>query len=184
MPETTLDNVHLNIGVLGNIVKGTVQRGTTVREALAKFGFNGRAHEIRGWARGDKTKPKTMNPDDKIETDMTVLLLFPIIGRAPSADESRQVARTRKIIGQVTRERLPKSGARDILLQPFDPYADDEALRVTLVLDRSTVDALDGKASIDLLVEMRRRLEAAGEPKFPVVEYATRDEIESSSVEP
>jgi hypothetical protein len=172
MAETADDHVNLNIGVPGNIARGTVRRGTPVRKALDKFGFDARSHEIRGWTRGDDKQSKTMTLDDAIEADMTVLLLRPVVGRA--APEH--------VIEAVVRERLGELIVHDILVQPSENYDGEDTLRVTVVLDPRTAEKLNGGIAGDLIVELRRKLEELGEQRFPVVQYATRNEIENSAV--
>jgi hypothetical protein len=166
------DQVKLNIGVPGNIARGTVRRGTPVRKAITKFGFGAGAHEIRGWTPGGDKQSKPMTLDDKIESDMTVLLLRSIVGQA--APE--------QVIEDVVRENLGMIGVRDVFVQPFDDFGEGDSLRVTVVLDPRTAEKLDGKTALDLIVALRRKLEDMEDPRFPVVEYATRTEIESTAV--
>jgi hypothetical protein len=172
MTDNARAEVRLNIGVPGRIASATVPQGTTVRQALAQFGISTGAHQIRGWKPGGDKKSRQMTLDDKIETDMIVLLLQSIVGRAPP----------KGVIESVIREKLGKPGLRDIFVQPFDDYDGEDSLRVTVVLDQPAVDRLDGETAIDLIVQLRRQLEEKGESRFPVIEYATRKEIEDSAV--
>ena len=97
----------------------------------------------------------------------------PIIGRAPPEG----------IIESVVREHFGERGVRDVWVQPFDDYDGGDSLRVTVVLDPATAKKLDGETAIRLIGALRRRLEDLGEERLPVVEYATRDEIERLAVE-
>jgi hypothetical protein len=165
--------VKLTIGVPGRIVSAAVPRGTTVRQAFAQFGFRARPRSIRGWTPGDKTTARSMSLDDPINTDMTVLLLQPVVGRA--APEG--------IIESIVREHFGERGVRDVWVQPFGDYDGEDSLRVTVVLDPAAAEKLDGDMALDLIRALRQRLEDMGEQRFPVVEYATRDEIERLAVE-
>jgi hypothetical protein len=51
-----------------------------------------------------------------------------------------------------------------------------DALRITIVL-RPTHDAkIEGEAVLDTLVQIQAQLQAAGEDRFPLLEYATENE--------
>ena len=144
-----------------------------MRQAFAQFGFRPRPDFIRGWTPGGKTKAKSMSLDDAIDTDMTVLLPQPIVGRAPLEG----------IIESVVREHFGGRGVRDVWVQPFDDYDGGDSLRVTVVLDPATAKKLDGETALRLIRTLRERLEEMDDHRFPVVEYATRDEIERLAVE-
>ena len=55
-----------------------------------------------------------------------------------------------------------------------------DALRITIVLARDAITKLKGDAVLDTLVEIQDRLREAGEERFPIVEYATEDELAAS----
>jgi hypothetical protein len=171
MTDKAPADVKLNIGVPGRMASGIVERGTTVRQALARFGFNAGAHQIRGWAPGGDKESRPISLDDKIESDMTMLLLRPMVGRA-APEEAIQA---------IVRERLGAVGVRDILVQPYDSYDGEDLLRVTIVLDPAS-GRLDGDTAVDLIVALRRKLEELEDTRFPLVEYARRTDFESSMV--
>lgn len=52
-----------------------------------------------------------------------------------------------------------------------------EALRITVVLKPETARTWTGDQALDLLVSIHRSLQAAGEERFPIVEYATEQEL-------
>jgi len=55
-----------------------------------------------------------------------------------------------------------------------------DALRITIVVDSSAITRVQGDAVVDTLVQLGDRLRKAGEERFPIVEYATEDELEDS----
>lgn len=79
-------------------------------------------------------------------------------------------------------------GAGRVLRAIAVPWVDldgDDAWRVTIVIESDAVDAIDGAAVLDNLVELHSRLQQRGDDRLPFVEFATEEELrESDSPEP
>jgi|SRR4051794_36450415 hypothetical protein len=52
-----------------------------------------------------------------------------------------------------------------------------DALRIMIVLKPGVAERLNGDTVLDTLVQIQRRLAAAGEDRLPIVEYATEEEL-------
>ena len=52
-----------------------------------------------------------------------------------------------------------------------------DALRITIVLKPGAADKIKGDAALDTLVQIQEQLRKAGEERFPLVEFATRQEL-------
>jgi len=57
-------------------------------------------------------------------------------------------------------------------------------LRITIVIPQGAAARLKGDAVLDTLVDIQNRLRNAGEERFPIVEYATEEELASGDTEP
>jgi hypothetical protein len=55
-----------------------------------------------------------------------------------------------------------------------------EALRITIVIPAGAEKRIQGNAALSTLVQMQERLRAAGEDRFPIIEYATERELAES----
>ena len=51
-------------------------------------------------------------------------------------------------------------------------------MRITIVIRPGAAAKIKGDAALDTLVQIQDRLRAAGEERFPIVEYATKEELE------
>jgi hypothetical protein len=65
-----------------------------------------------------------------------------------------------------------------VIAEPFVDSQGDAALRITIVLRPNVAMRLTGDAVLDTLVQIQRRLSQEGEERFPLIEYATREELE------
>jgi hypothetical protein len=88
--------------------------------------------------------------------------------------------RIREIAKDVAAANLPSSVVRDILVEPGIGSRGDEILRITMVIVPDGVSRISGDASLDTLVAIQSRLRDAGEERFPIVEYATEEELQES----
>ena len=55
-----------------------------------------------------------------------------------------------------------------------------EMLRITLVVSQDSAEAMTGDEALDLLVRIRNELQQKGDDRFPVVSYATEDELQEA----
>lgn len=85
-----------------------------------------------------------------------------------------------EIVREVATANLTSKSIQDILIEPATDSEGHEALRITIVITPGAVLKLKGDAVLDTLVDIQRRLLEAGDERFPIVEYATEDELENS----
>jgi len=64
--------------------------------------------------------------------------------------------------------------------QPTVDSEGRDALRITIVIESGAAARIKGDAALDTLVQIQDRLREAGEERFPIVEYATKEELEES----
>jgi hypothetical protein len=89
-------------------------------------------------------------------------------------------ARIAEIAGEVGREKLSPRWFEDVIVEPATDSLGNDAVRLTIVIAPAAVKRLKGEAVLGLLVELRKRLDAAGEERVPILGYATRDELAAS----
>lgn len=82
-----------------------------------------------------------------------------------------------KIADRVAKQKVAKAGLERIVAVSVTDSEGNDALRITLVLKPKAVEALTGDTAIDLLVELQRALAEEGEERFPIIEYATEQEL-------
>src|SRR5207253_1742317 len=74
-------------------------------------------------------------------------------------------------------------GAARVVRAIVEPAVDldgDDAWRVTIVLAPDAVDAINGDAVLDNLVQIHERLREKGDERLPIVEFATEEELRES----
>jgi hypothetical protein len=81
------------------------------------------------------------------------------------------------IAGQVVRTKLSKAHLERIVTESATDSDGNEALRITLVFKPEAAKKLTGDNALDLLVGIQQKLQAEGEERFPIVEYATEQEL-------
>ena len=64
-----------------------------------------------------------------------------------------------------------------VFSEPTSDADGRDALHLTIVIAPESVQQLDGDALLDTLVQIQRDLQAAGEDRFAIVEYATNEEL-------
>jgi len=89
-------------------------------------------------------------------------------------------ARIAEIAREVGREKLSPRWFEDIIVEPAADSLGNDAVRLTMVIAPGAVKGLKGDDVVGLLVELRKRLDAAGEERIPLLGYATRDELAAS----
>jgi hypothetical protein len=73
-------------------------------------------------------------------------------------------------------------GAANVDHVESEPTIDSEgqeALRITIVIPKGAVGRLSGDAALDTLVNIQQGLRKAAEERFPIVEYATQEELDA-----
>lgn len=85
-------------------------------------------------------------------------------------------------ISRITRDAVAKQVAvADLERVRTETTADsdgNEAVRITIVLTAHGVKSLTGDQALDLLTEVQQRLQHEGDERFPIIEYATEQELE------
>lgn len=84
-----------------------------------------------------------------------------------------------EIVGEVARSNLKSTSVTEVLVEPAIDSEGHEALRITIVVEPTAAARLKGDAVLNTLVQIQDRLQEAGEDRFPIVEYATKDELEN-----
>jgi hypothetical protein len=67
-----------------------------------------------------------------------------------------------------------------VIAEPMVDLDGDDAWGVTIVIKPDAVDAIDGDAVLDNLVQIHGRLSRKGDERLPFVEFATEDELQQS----
>jgi hypothetical protein len=84
------------------------------------------------------------------------------------------------IARQVATANLTSASVINVISEPTIDSEGHEALRITIVIPPGAAASLGGDAALDTLTQIQDRLQTAGEDRFPIVEYATEDELQSS----
>ena len=84
------------------------------------------------------------------------------------------------IAREVVTANLTSSRVSNVVTEPTIDSEGREALRITIVIKPGAVARISGDAALDTLVQIQDRLREAGEERFPIVEYATEEELEES----
>jgi len=91
--------------------------------------------------------------------------------------------RLAEITREVARDKLPQRWFLDVIVEPAIDSLGNDAIRLTIVLAPAAAKRLKGDDVIGVLVELRERLEAAGEERIRLLGYAAPDEL-AASVDP
>lgn len=78
------------------------------------------------------------------------------------------------------REVLSGTGVTMVLSEPDVDSDGRNALRVTVVLEPGTADQITGKSLVDVLIRLDDDVQKAGEERFPLIDYTTKEEVEAS----
>jgi hypothetical protein len=87
----------------------------------------------------------------------------------------------RNIATTVATANLGSSSVSVVNIAPTTDSAGDAALRVTIVFTPGSTDAISGDAALNTLVQLQHALQNEGEDRFPIVEYATEDELKAGA---
>ncbi len=84
------------------------------------------------------------------------------------------------IARKVATANLSNSAAvTNVTTAPFVDSEGRDALRITIVLDPVSGKRIEGDATLDTLVQIQEQLQAAGEERFPLLEYTTEGEADA-----
>jgi len=71
-------------------------------------------------------------------------------------------------------------GVENVVRVEIEPSADsqgEEALNLLIVMAPSVAESIDGEAVLNTLGQIIDRLQKAGDERFPIIEYATEEEL-------
>jgi hypothetical protein len=83
-----------------------------------------------------------------------------------------------EIVAEVATATFTRENFEKVLSEPTVDSQGDEALRITVVIKPEAVEKLKGDPVLDFLLGIHHRLQEAGEERFPIVEYATPEELD------
>ena len=83
-----------------------------------------------------------------------------------------------QIANEVAVSNLTSSSVSSVISEPTVDYEGRDALRIVIIITPGATDRIDGEAALNTLVQLQDRLRQAGEERFPIVEYATKEELE------
>lgn len=83
-----------------------------------------------------------------------------------------------EIAAAAARANLTAQVVQRVFSEPVTDSRGEDALRVTIVVDPSSIETIEGSALLQTLVQIRRDLENAGEERSATVEYATEAELD------
>ena len=73
-----------------------------------------------------------------------------------------------------------RAGVQRVLSEPESDSQGHEALHITIVLKRGGADQISGDNALDTLVGVEKALREAKEDRFPIIDFVTEEELESS----
>ena len=85
-----------------------------------------------------------------------------------------------EIAQKVAVANLSSTAVNSVLSEPTVDSQGREALQITIVLEPGVAEKFKGDAVLKTLVEIQSQLQTAGEDRFPIVQYATEDELNES----
>jgi hypothetical protein len=92
-----------------------------------------------------------------------------------------ELAKVNNVVNRAATATLKRqAGVQGVFSEPASDSEGIEALRITIVLKRGSADKISGNKALDTLVGIERALREAGEDRFPIIDYVTEEELESS----
>ena len=82
-----------------------------------------------------------------------------------------------RLVGEVAAATLSSGVVDRIYTEPTIDSLGREALRITIVIEDDAVPKISGDAALETLVGVHKKLQEAGEERFPIVEYATHEDL-------
>jgi len=85
--------------------------------------------------------------------------------------------RIRQIVRQAATANLGSANFTSVISSTATDSTGHEALRITIVIKPGAETKIKGDAALDTVVQIQDRLRKAGEERFPLVEFATTEEL-------
>jgi hypothetical protein len=84
-----------------------------------------------------------------------------------------------KLVTDIARANLTREAIDRAVVEPAIDSAGQEALRITIVISPDAADKFNDDALLDTLAAVQNQLRGKSEDRFPIIEYATEDELET-----
>ena len=85
------------------------------------------------------------------------------------------------LIEHAASSQLGPKNVRRVIMEPTTDSEGHDALRITVVLEPRAVEMLKGDATLNALIKIRGQLRDMHDARFPLVEYATEQELRQSA---
>ena len=85
-----------------------------------------------------------------------------------------------RIVLDAASAHIPAHELRRVSVEPYINSVEQEGLQIMVVLAGSSPSLKDGRTLLDTMLEVSDRLALAGEPRAPVLTFATEDELAHS----
>ncbi len=83
-----------------------------------------------------------------------------------------------QIVSEVVQANTTPKSVRRVMAEPATTSEGEDALQITIVLTPEAVAQLAAGDPLETLVRIWDRLRASGDERFPILEYATEEELE------
>jgi hypothetical protein len=92
-----------------------------------------------------------------------------------------ELSKVNEVVNKAASATLKRqAGVQRVFSEPASDSEGHEALRITIVLKRGSADKISGDMALDTLVRIEKALREAREDRFPIIDYVTEEELESS----
>jgi hypothetical protein len=85
--------------------------------------------------------------------------------------------RVTQISTEVARANFSSQNIVRVESEPTTDSDGQEALNLLIVIAPGVIETINGDAVLDTLVQIIDRLQEAGDDRFPIIEYATEEEL-------
>jgi hypothetical protein len=83
-----------------------------------------------------------------------------------------------KLARDIVEKRVPAVHLEQVQTLDTVSSEGEPALRITFVLAPDSADGISGEAALSILLDIHDSLARAGEDRFPLIQYATADDLE------
>lgn len=83
-----------------------------------------------------------------------------------------------QIVTRIVEANTAPRSVRRVMAEPASTSEGEDALRITIVLTPEAVAQLASGHPLDVLVQTSDQLRSAGDQRFPILKYATEEELE------
>ena len=88
-----------------------------------------------------------------------------------------ELEKVTQISAEVAKANFGSQNVVRVESEPTTDSAGQEALNLLIVIAPDVVETINGDAVVDTLVQIIDRLQEAGDDRFPIIEYATEEEL-------